>query len=352
MQLNLKQYQDRAKEIEGYLSSADGFSNTQKIQELNREYAEIKEIIEINERIQNIQKILAETTETFNATNDDEMKQLANEEISQLNSELHTLTSALNELTNPADPLDKRNIIMEIRAGTGGDEAALFAAELFRMYARFAERQGWKMTLANSSRTDIGGFKEIVFSIEGKNAYQALKYESGVHRVQRIPETEKAGRVHTSTATVAVLPEAQEVEVKIEPKDLRIDTMTAGGHGGQSVNTTYSAVRITHLPTNTVIICQDERSQQQNKARAMQILRSRLFIAEQERLAKERGDERRSQIGTGERSEKIRTYNYPQDRVTDHRVKQNFHNLPQIMDGNIAEISKTLREANNQHDQH
>lgn len=289
---NIQQQQSRLKEIEKLLASPDTSSDPQRVSALSREYGQIK--------------------------------------------------AALSRSDKQSD-IGERNVIMEIRAGTGGDEAALFAAELFRMYSRFAERQKWIIRLASSSRTDIGGFKEIIFGIEGNRVYHALKYESGVHRVQRVPATEKSGRVHTSTATVAVLPEAREIDIKIDPKDLKIDTMTAGGHGGQSVNTTYSAVRVTHLPTNIVICCQDERSQQQNRARAMQILRSRLFAAEQERLAKERGDARRSQIGTGERSEKIRTYNFPQDRITDHRLQKNFHNLQIIMDGEIGEIIKGLQ---------
>jgi peptide chain release factor 1 len=273
---------------------------------------------------------------------DPELRHMAAEELARLEPELERLEQELKILLLPKDPNDEKNVLLEIRAGTGGDEATLFAAEMFRMYTRYAESQGWKVEISSVSESAIGGYKEIIALVSGDRVYSKLKYESGVHRVQRVPVTEQQGRVHTSAVTVAVLPEADEVEVEIDPKDLRIDTFCSSGPGGQSVNTTYSAVRITHLPTNLVVSCQDEKSQIKNKAKALRVLRSRLYEMEMEKQRAQIGAERRSMVGTGDRSEKIRTYNFPQNRVTDHRIGLTLHQLDMIMDGRLDPLIDAL----------
>jgi peptide chain release factor 1 len=310
-----------------------------------QERAELEEIVDSYRHYKHLQQELEATRGMLEEDLSQEMVGLIQEEIESLEQEYQELEEELRILLLPKDPKDEKNVIIEIRAGTGGEEAALFAADLYRMYTRYAENQGWTTEILSSNRTGIGGFKEVIFMIKGKGAYSHFKYESGAHRVQRVPVTESGGRIHTSAATVAVLPEMDEVELKVDPDDLRIDLFRATGHGGQSVNTTDSAVRITHLPTGIVATCQDERSQLQNKLRAMSILRARLYDMEERRQWAEMDAERRSQVGTGERSEKIRTYNFPQNRVTDHRMGLTSYRLEEILDGDLDEFIYELASA-------
>jgi len=344
LEARLRQALARAEEVARQLADPETARSPAKLKQLGREHARLDAIRQAHQKIERLATELAQAREVF-ADKDPEMSQLARTDVERLRPEIERLEAQLAELLTPADPFDDRDAIVEIRAGTGGDEAALFAAELFRMYSRFCERRGWKVEILDFSAGTLGGLKEAIFAVRGPKAYGTLRYESGVHRVQRVPETEAQGRIHTSAATVAVLPEAEDVDIKIEDKDLRIDVFRSGGPGGQSVNTTDSAVRVTHLPTGLEVKCQDQKSQLQNKIKALEILRSRLLdrmVAEQEAA---RARERRAQVGTGDRSQKIRTYNFPQNRVTDHRIHYSAHDLSEVMNGKLDELITALKTA-------
>ena len=344
MEARLRQALARAEEVARALADPETARHPAKLKQLGREHARLDAIRQAHSRLERFQGELAQAREVLQ-DKDPELSQLARADVERLRPEIERAEALLADLLTPTDPLDDRDAIVEIRAGTGGDEAALFAADLFRMYTRYCERRGWKVEVLALSEGNLGGLKEAIFAVRGPKVYGTLRYESGVHRVQRIPETETQGRRHTSAATVAVLPDAEEVDVKIEDKDLRIDVFRSGGPGGQSVNATDSAVRVTHLPTGLEVKCQDQKSQLQNKIKALEILRARLLdrmLAEQEAA---RARERRAQVGTGDRSQKIRTYNFPQNRITDHRIGFTTHDLAEVMDGKLDELIAALRLA-------
>ncbi|PMQ01860.1 MAG: peptide chain release factor 1 [Dictyoglomus sp. NZ13-RE01] len=338
----LQDIENRFNELEELLASPEIVSDIQKYQNLLKERGKIEDVVNEFREYKKLLKEKEEIEALLEEEKDEELRSLAEGELEQINKRLEELEFSLKAALLPEDPNDEKNIIMEIRAGTGGEEAALFAADLFRMYVGYAQKKGWKIDIVSSNPTGLGGFKEIIFLVEGKGAYSRLKFESGVHRVQRVPVTESSGRIHTSTATVAVLPEMEEVEIYIDPKDLRIETFRSGGAGGQHVNKTESGVRITHIPTGIVVQCQDERSQHQNKEKAMRVLRSRLYEYYKQEKESEIAEKRKSQVGTGERSEKIRTYNFPQRRVTDHRINYSSFQLEEVLSGELDEFIDRL----------
>jgi len=340
----LEELEKKYEELNIFLADPKIIVNQTKFQEYAKLHSDISRTVLKYKEYKNIIREIEENLKMLGIEQDIEFKKLIKEELEELKAKKTNLEKELKELIFPEDPYDKKNIIVEIRAGAGGDEAALFVGDLFRMYSHFAENNGWKVEVMNSNPTEIGGFKEIIFGIIGNEVYKRLKYESGVHRVQRVPITESSGRIHTSTVTVAILPEAEEVELEINPNDLKIDRYRSTGPGGQSVNTTDSAVRITHIPTGIIVTCQDEKSQHKNKAKALKILRARLLDKMEREKHEEIAQKRKNQVGTGDRSERIRTYNFPQNRITDHRINLTLHNLEEALEGNLNNLIHTLSE--------
>ncbi len=336
---------EKFKELEEKLMNSSAISDQKELIKLSQEHASLKKAVDLILSFEKINSHIAQNKEMVNNEKDAELREMAESELEGLEKKAEELKDQIEEEVNPSSPNDKKNTIIEIRAGAGGDEAALFAGDLFRMYSKYCEKNSWKIELIDASEIGIGGYKEIIFSVKGEGAYGLLKFEAGTHRVQRVPETEKQGRVHTSTATVVVLPEAEEVDVEIRAQDIRIDTFCSSGPGGQSVNTTYSAIRITHAPSGLVVSCQDQKSQHQNKEKALQVLRSRLLAKQEEERRETESSTRQIQVGGGDRSDKIRTYNVPQDRVTDHRINTSWHSITRILEGEIDEIVLSLKKA-------